>query len=148
MNQMRLSEISSQFKKQISQRYTSDMTFDEFKAMVYSVDMDCYEINRSTACKSRGIKLKEKNVSFSFNDIEDEDYENEIKDLTKEQFGAEKSKYTKIIIDNTTKPEDKEKKPLIEVPSETKEEKWTCPRCGEENNIKTRYCHKCGEKRV
>ena len=35
----------------------------------------CYEINKTSSCKSRGVKLKEKNISFTFNDVEGEDYE-------------------------------------------------------------------------
>lgn len=147
MNQMRLSELSSQFKKQISQHYSADMTFEDFKAMVYSVEIDCYEINKTSACKSRGVKLKEKNISYSFNDIEGEDFEDEIKGLTKEQFEAEKSGYTKIINENTAKPQPEEKPKVKEVEKEKKEEKWTCSRCGEENSMKSRYCHKCGNKR-
>lgn len=149
MNQMRLSELSSGFKKQVSLHYNSDMSIEEFKTMVYSLEVDCYEINKTSSCKSRGVKLKEKNISFTFNDVEGEDYEEEIKDLTKEQFKAEKSKFTKIVNENTAKPKEEVKEVHVEkkAPKEKKEEKWVCSRCGEENNMKTRFCYKCGEKR-
>lgn len=147
MNEYRNSELSSHFKKQISQHYSADMTFEDFKAMVYSAKINCFEINNTSACKSRGIKLKDKNISYSFNDIEDEIYEEEIKGLTKEQFEAEKSGYTKIVNENTAKPQPVEVPKEKEPEEEKKEEKWTCTRCGEENSMKSRYCHKCGEKR-